>query len=857
MPPKPNVSGAFVRGVDASAGLLLQPKGSIPRGSNLILTKRGSLQVCDGTAIVAAWDGVPTPGRGKAMCVFLFQPIGVSPYYLLITKALDLPLGHVTHLAVADSGSADGTFTAGTYFWYVTATDGTGAETDKGLEVTAAISANHSADLTWNIVPNAVGYNVYRGTVSNGETLLLTPKSVIGTLAQPTFGTLTVSFKDTGFPTDGVTPPPVEDTTQQTAMYAMNVASGPIGYGTGNQVAVWPADARFMDDLPGGGTGGQGGTGGGNPGTPGVTPVGAYPPGNVSFIPDIVQFVNQAMIALGNAYPPQIFRDGGGSPDNPAVVGRITSTSTDAFGVVTLTCNIPHGLVAGNEGACIRLQNMVDPVFDGVFQIIAIPSTTTLKIRNLAAIGHGTTTGIFIITTIPLFNTFTPQFPIWVASTGYSVNSAIVPTTPNTFYYVVVAPAAGGESGAVEPTWPTTVGQKIQNGTVTFQCAGLIADAAPAPPGAGHIRVYAGALWVFNTAATNTADGLDGPTCLRMSDINNPLSWNPVNAAFLDKDDGMQGTGLAVFTITAQGIPPQGSLIAFKLHATYQISSVFGASNFAIQRVTTDMGCLAPRSIQFIPGFGIGRLSHLGIAVFDGVNDRILSPQVNPYLFPNNDPELADIVVADANWTPLSMGVLTAEPAMYCLFIPIGNSGGALTRALCFDLILRAWTVVDLPFPISATLQAYGTTSNPVTILGSFSDGTLQRWQAGDIQWATPNGLGLTLTPAPIQWMLRSAAAASKSPDERLYSRRCWVVGQCGEIQPLPTFINPRINTVAIGAQSSYMPPAGQRFTAQAAVMETSDLFDAIVTGTGPVTIDAVGFHLEPKPLGLLVGEIV
>ncbi len=90
---KPISFGPFVRGVDASTGVLSQPKGSVPRESNLILNKRGALKTCDGSQIVNAFNGVPTAGRGKAMCEFFYEPIGVAPYYLRIMKALDQPLG--------------------------------------------------------------------------------------------------------------------------------------------------------------------------------------------------------------------------------------------------------------------------------------------------------------------------------------------------------------------------------------------------------------------------------------------------------------------------------------------------------------------------------------------------------------------------------------------------------------------------------------------------------------------------------------------------------------------------------------------------------------------------------------------
>src|ERR1700678_1504564 len=167
---KPSSFGAFVKMIDASTGRLIQPKGSIPRGSNLLASKRGSLRTCDGTDIIDAYNGVPTSGRGRAMAEFFFAPTGVAGYYLRIMQALDQHLGAPRNLAV--SVVSGGSLVSETYYWVVTAIDGAGGETVISNEVSATVSGGETADLTWNVVPNAFGYNVYRGTTSGGEVLL-------------------------------------------------------------------------------------------------------------------------------------------------------------------------------------------------------------------------------------------------------------------------------------------------------------------------------------------------------------------------------------------------------------------------------------------------------------------------------------------------------------------------------------------------------------------------------------------------------------------------------------------------------------------------------------------------------------
>jgi hypothetical protein len=65
--------------------------------------------------------------------------------------------------------------------------------------------------------------------------------------------------------------------------------------------------------------------------------------------------------------------------------------------------------------------------------------------------------------------------PAWAANQAYTTltngtgnaASSVQPTTPNGFVYRCTA---GGTSGSVQPTWPTTVGTTVIDGTVTWQC---------------------------------------------------------------------------------------------------------------------------------------------------------------------------------------------------------------------------------------------------------------------------------------------------------------------------------------------------------------------------------------------------
>lgn len=822
---KDSSAGAFIKGVDASTGLLTQPRGSVPRGSNLILTKRGALQTCDGTAITNAYNGAVTPNWGKILCIQLFAPVGVTPYPLLIATPSGpnaLQIAPPQNLVATDGGTG-GLLAAGQYFYLVTAYDGQG-ETTGSNEVAITVAANHLVNLTWNIAPNAIGYRIYRTPVNGGPNAYLMPQIVL----QPAPGTLTASFTDVGFATTS-TIGPSTNTTGQTALFSLQQGN----YTDSNILALFPSAN-------------------GAPSGPNGTPSGGIV-GSVSNIPQMLQFVNQMVVALGNGVPPQLVSDAG-SPDNRATVSSTTGGSIDAYGVVTINTQFPHNL---SVGATVTITGA--GAYNGLYTVINVPSPTQFQVRNVAAIGAGPVPagGTVVAYVQPIQSLFASVFPAWAAKTQYVTGNVVVPTTANGYYYKVISPAAGGLSGTNAPSWPSVVGATVQDSNITWQCAGTTASAAPPPPGAAHIAIYANALWVWDTWPNNTSNGLDGPTCLRMSDVGNPNSWNPVNQAFLDKDDGTEGMGLAVFTITAQGIPPEGSMIAAKNYATYQIVGVFGASNFAIQRATTDMGCISPRTLEFIPGYGIGRISHLGVCVFDGVNDRLISPQVEPYLFYNNDPELSDIVPADSAWLPYAWSAQTSYPAMYCIWIPLGMplaSQGRLTRALCFDMVLRAWGIVDFPFDISCVNQYYANAQRTLnTFVASYSDSTVQRWQAQDTQWATAaSGVN---TPAPVIGVVRSASVASKDPDQRVYARRVVLTGQIGYGPVASLLAQPRASGVILRSQTVAIPKAGSEFAAEACIDFTSSRFDVIVTFSGDVTLNDIGISVDAKPIGVLISS--
>jgi hypothetical protein len=97
----------------------------------------------------------------------------------------------------------------------------------------------------------------------------------------------------------------------------------------------------------------------------------------------------------------------------------------------------------------------------------------------------------------------------------------------------------------------------------------------------------------------------------------------------------------------------------------------------------------------------------------------------------------------------------------------VGAKHNGLTRILCYDLVLKAWAIIDLPWPIEVLKQVRAISSPPVTLTGGFDDGTVRRVQAGDPDW---DGL-------PIDATVRSPEVFGKFSNQSLYLRRLTIRG--------------------------------------------------------------------------------
>lgn len=233
------------------------------------------------------------------------------------------------------------------------------------------------------------------------------------------------------------------------------------------------------------------------------------------------------------------------------------------------------------------------------------------------------------------------------------------------------------------------------------------------PPGAMHAISHYSSLWLWGTSPTTTA--LDGLSSLRMSAPDDPNDWPDANQVFIAKDDGQIATGQSIFTIAETGISPTSVLTLFKNFSTYQVQGVMGdppSDDFQVQRVKTDMGCIAPRSVQFVSGFGVIRLTHKGFALYDGVNDHLISEEIRPLIF--GEVGAYGLTFSGINFTPTEdpagndTGVVVAwsmqsqNPPLYICGCPTNDPQDGITRIFVYDLVRRAWLLWDFPFIFSS-----------------------------------------------------------------------------------------------------------------------------------------------------------
>lgn len=636
----------FLKGLQATYSRFAQPGAILVRLSNLLYDRRGGLRTTDGSGFVTG-NITTQPSYGPIIDLALYSPPGVNAYLVGIEQ------GTLTGQGLA-SGITLSQITVG----------GTIANiTRQGGIVTVQTTAAHNlgALATLNGRPFNPGYLVIAGSAFdfNGNIPWQSISIVNAT---------TISYPQNG--TDGESSTAGTLGTQLApGAYTYNVTAcdgiggeSPGQFGGGVSITVtapnnavivtWTAGilaslfsvyetvgARFGRINPGPGApqaiSGTTFADIGQTAGPGQTP----PTSNSTGTCQIYLMPAGTFQDRIATVPPYVLPSMGGIPGSSAPSGSTAGAGpTPQGGIVGATSPLPQisqftGRLAFALGNGYPPQQYTDPSIDG--------------------------TGFQGIT-----NSFSSQYPDWQASVAWNQGDQIKDSGSGGVFQAMQT----GSSGAARPAFVNTLNATTAEttGTLIWKC--IATKITPtALRGAAHGIVYAGSLWLANTSPTTTTDLLDGPNVVKMSDVNTLTSWNPLNIAFIAKDDGDQITALGTFTIAESGISPTGSLVVFKNFTTYQITGVFGASDFAIQQAQTDLGCIAPRSLQFVPGFGLMRMTHLGFAYFNGVADKLVSEEIRPYLFGGP----SDIQPVNWNYIWFAKGAQAANPPMYVCAVPI------------------------------------------------------------------------------------------------------------------------------------------------------------------------------------------
>jgi hypothetical protein len=525
---------------------------------------------------------------------------------------------------------------------------------------------------------------------------------------------------------------------------------------------------------------------------------------------------------------------------------QVTFTEVTA-GVFPFTPPQPATLAPGSVGFNAFPSIAGFSPYGGISGIAGpLPQLVQFASKSILILGNGYPPQAYDPSTGPagpvtaLTNIFTAAYPTWQPSVAWLTGSVVTDGAGN--YYVATQGGVSQTPGP--PTWAPAKGAETADGSVIWTSQGLIV-ASTAPRGAAHAVAYAGSLWLANTSPATTSDNIDGPTCLKMSDSNNPNSWNPVNTAFIGRDDGTQLTGLQPFTIAALGISPTGSLCVFKEFTTYQVIGVFGSSSFEIQPAQTNLGCIAARSIQFLPGFGVVRFSHLGFAVFDGINDRLISEDIRPYLFGGVDSE-SDLTPVDPSFLYLSQSGQTTQPPMYLCAMPLLGSAGQLTRLFVYDLVMKAWTVLDLPWPVTA-LSAVAVGEGYPLVLAGKTDGTVQRLQAGDLNWDQSAS-----DQSAVNWSFRSPDVFGEGSSQRLFFQQAVIRGYGNAAMVKSIVASLWLDGKQLGSQAIDIVPMGgsNLFEVNVKIFLNGERAHLDISGNGggaPGVIDAVDWAVSPK----------
>lgn len=181
------------------------------------------------------------------------------------------------------------------------------------------------------------------------------------------------------------------------------------------------------------------------------------------------------------------------------------------------------------------------------------------------------------------------------------------------------------------------------------------------------------------------------------SGFNAPDVWGglDVGELFFGDDKQLTCSGVIYNIFKTTGLD---QMIVTKKHETYRVFG-FGPDNWEVQRMSSNVGCVAPRSIAVaeISDFGTNSepsrhvmlwQSDNGVVLVDGASVQLISEDIRIYFDETNSLAIpADMIAASVGWYESNLNV-------YKLLIASGSGQTTLNVELEFNLRTNEWTKI-------------------------------------------------------------------------------------------------------------------------------------------------------------------
>jgi hypothetical protein len=170
----------------------------------------------------------------------------------------------------------------------------------------------------------------------------------------------------------------------------------------------------------------------------------------------------------------------------PTITGANTSATITALGNGWYRCTMTHPTLVVNDFIAVNMGDTAahanpsggtytggaGTIFIWDAQLEPQPFATTDTPTQAVAVTRAADPTVLVQLGSPRWH-FDVQSPlsnptVWASAT-YGRNAAVVPSPANGFFYETVN---GGTTGATQPTFPTTLGATVQDGSVTWCCRG-------------------------------------------------------------------------------------------------------------------------------------------------------------------------------------------------------------------------------------------------------------------------------------------------------------------------------------------------------------------------------------------------